>query len=77
MSSLLFFCKNSKAVTAHMLACKKCIIDAELFGQKDFLMNSGNVWWVWLQKKKKNTQKHTIGLQRKPNAHIKTVKTGL
>lgn len=39
MSSLLFFCKNSKAITVHMLACKKRIIDAELFGQKDFLMN--------------------------------------
>lgn len=44
MSFLLFFCKNSKAITVHMLACKKRIIDAELFGQKDFLMNSGKLW---------------------------------
>lgn len=40
------FGRKSKIVTEHVCACKKRIIDVELFRQKEFLMNSGNVWWV-------------------------------
>lgn len=59
-----------------MCACMKHIIDVELFRQKEFVMNSGNVWWVWWAKTAQTNNNQMIGLQRKPCAHIKTVKIG-